>query len=367
MTGGVNITSSIALHAAAVPADVALCSMMPFAAGADAPDWVQLLPAGPTIETVDGRGPYKVSDMTALAAASLKAGDRAVIDINHSTDLAAPLGQPAPAAGWIVALQARQDGLWGQVEWTGEGKTLVAGKAYRGISPALQVEEGTGRVQRFLRASLVNRPNIKNLTTLHSQETEVNPLLAKLLTALGLKSDTSEETLITAVTALHAAQTGNVTTLQSIAKEAGVDLAADKVNGEVVLNAVKTLKAAKPADATAITALQSELTTVTTAFNTLKDSVAKDRAIVFVDNAIKQGKVGLKPLREHYISMHMADPTRVEKEVNAMVAVSNGSVVPQGDPGATATSLNSQESAVAAQLGLTPEQFTKTRTTILGA
>ncbi|MCD9150122.1 phage protease [Pseudophaeobacter sp. MA21411-1] len=31
----------------------------------------------------------------------------------------APKGLPAPARGWITATQARNDGIWGRVEWTG--------------------------------------------------------------------------------------------------------------------------------------------------------------------------------------------------------------------------------------------------------
>ena len=46
--------------------------------------------------------------------------------------------EPAPARGWIVELQGRQDGIWGKVEWTATGRDLVAGKAYRGISPVIE-------------------------------------------------------------------------------------------------------------------------------------------------------------------------------------------------------------------------------------
>ncbi|MGG8896324.1 phage protease, partial [Escherichia coli] len=79
------------------------------------PEWINLLPAG-AARTVDGRGPYTVASMAALIAASLQDGQKLPLDENHATDKGAVLGLPAPARGWIVALEAREDGLWGKVE-----------------------------------------------------------------------------------------------------------------------------------------------------------------------------------------------------------------------------------------------------------
>ena len=70
---------------AATPVDIALLQATPLAADAGAPEWVQLLPAGASVATVDGRGPCRVEDAAALAAASLAAGARLPIDENHST------------------------------------------------------------------------------------------------------------------------------------------------------------------------------------------------------------------------------------------------------------------------------------------
>jgi len=101
-----------------------------------APEWVHLLPAG-AVETVDRRGPYRVTDGEKLIAASFAQSPRLPIDENHATDLAAPKGQPAPARGWITALEARADGIWGKVEWTEAGRQLVEDRAYRGLSPVI--------------------------------------------------------------------------------------------------------------------------------------------------------------------------------------------------------------------------------------
>lgn len=150
-------------------AAIALCAAVALPAfGNDVPQWVHLLPAG-QVRTVDGRGPYIVSDMAALASASLKAGQKLPIDENHATDKGAVLGLPAPARGWIVALECRESGLWGKVEWTAPGRQLMVDKAYVGISPAV-LHTKDNRVVGVLRASLTNTPNLQGLTTLHSAE-----------------------------------------------------------------------------------------------------------------------------------------------------------------------------------------------------
>lgn len=348
------------MHAAQLAEGVALFGTIAFDPdAAEAPEWVHLLPAGGTVTTRDGRGPYTVADLAALAAESLPAGERLVLDENHSTDLAAPEGRPAPAMGWIVALEARADGLWGLVEWTDDGRALVASKKYRAISPVLKIGAKTNRVEAFLRASLVNTPNIRGLETLHSTKESTMDLLARLRTALGLADTVSEDTLVAAVTSLHQANQAHTTSLNSIATAAGMK-AGETVSSETIVGAIGKLKAAP--DSATITALQAELSTVTTQLNTLKADGAKAKATTFVDAAIAEGRVGVKPLREHYITRHMANAADVEKEIAALPKLVGTSVVPAGEPsGGSSTSLNAEESQVAKQLGIKPEDFIKNR------
>jgi phage I-like protein len=357
MDGGVNSTMKISLNAAAAADDdLALCSAV-LMDGQDgqAPDWVHLLPAG-KILTEDGRGPY-TADFAKLVEAFPKGG-RLIIDENHATDLAAPNGLPAPARGWIVELNARDTGLWGRVEWTDEGRQLVASKAYRAISPALQMEKGSPRVLAVLRAGLVNTPNIKRLVALN-QETTMNPLLQKLLSALGLATDTSEETLVAAVTTLHQAQKDANATLQSIAGAAGFP-AGEAVTTETVLNAVQKLKAA-PAGDRVVAELQQQLVTVTTELNQVKGGIARQKAEAFVDNAIREARVGVKPLRDHYIERHMADPAAVEKELNALPSLAGNTVIPARKEGDADVSLNASELKIIEQLGIPKDKFLETR------
>lgn len=349
----------VSLHSASPSGAVALCASVDLpAVEAEAPDWVHLLPAG-EIRTGDGRGPYRVADASALIIASREfGGDRLPIDENHATDLAAPRGEPAPARGWIVELQHRQDGIWGRVEWTAHGKRLVRGRAYRGLSPVIQHLK-TGEVTAILRASLVNRPNLRGLTALH-QETNMN-LLEKLLKALGLPAETTEAQLVDKVSKIAGAReedTAMHSAMSSIAKVIGL---AEDAGAPAIVLGVQSLKKATASDH-AVIALQAELASVTTQLNTLTEETKKKAAEAFVDGAVKLGRVGVKPMRDRYVTMHMADPAATEELISAMpVLGAGGSIVPATPPAREGeVSLQAEQLAVAKMLGLDPKDYSET-------
>ena len=300
------------------------------------PEWVHLLPVTQgDIPTHDGR-PFRLVDAAQVIAASLQNERGMPIDENHATDLAAPKGQPAPARGWIVELQQRGDGIWGRVDWTEEGRALVQGKAYRGLSPVLALQSDKKTVKALLRASLVNTPNLRGLTALH-QETPME-FMEKLAEALGLKAGASEEDILGAV-----ASKNDTTALQSSLSDLAVALG---VEGEASIEAVSA--AAKAYGRDTVVALQSQLATVTGELNSLKEQGQRDKATAFVDGAIADGRVGVKPLRDHYIARHMADPVSVEKEIAAFPKL-DGTVI-AGQPKVTTpapeVSLNAEQQGV---------------------
>lgn len=340
---------------AADGASTALCSALPIPASdgaATAPEYIHLLPAG-EIRTVDGRGPYRVRDVEALMRASMEGGARLVIDENHATDLAAPRGEAAPARGWIVALQSRQDGVWGKVEWTPVGRRLVAGKAYRNISPAIR-HLADGTVTGVLRASLVNMANLRGLAALHQQEADMD-FLAKLRKALGLKDEADEAAILAAITSVTTAST-HAAQLPAIAKAAGLP---ENAEVSAILGAVTTLAdPAKRVPADALTALQSQ-------FTALQQSVARERAEAAVDGAIKAGKIAApQAMRDHYIARHMADPVAVDKELGAMVSLhrpGGGSLIPPAPDKDGRAPVDAEEAKAIAMMGIDPEAFKKAR------
>ncbi|WP_211325867.1 phage protease [Hephaestia caeni] len=339
---------------------LALCAAQPIADGDSAPEWLHLLPAG-AVATIDGRGPYRVPDASALMAASLPAGEKIVLDENHATDLAAPNGGAAPARGWIVELQQRAGGIWGRVEWTGAGRKLAEDKAYRGVSPVIAYRKD-GVITRILRASLTNTPNLKGLVALH-QEENLMDLKARLIEALGLDSTADDDAIIAAVKAKPGAGDA-ATALQSalapIAKAAGL---AETADAAAVLVSVEAL-AAKPkhvAESDAVVALQSEIGALTTKLNALTEDGARTAATRFVDDAIAAGRVGVKPLRDDYIAMHMEDATRTEKMIGAMPVIKGARIVGEPPKGGAKADLGEADASVIALMGLDPEEYRKTR------
>lgn len=335
---------------------------------AGVPEWVHLAPAG-TFSGVDGRGPFRIEDTAAFIVDSMKAG-KLPIDENHATDLAAGNGGPSPARGWIVAMEARSDGIWGQVEWTGSGRSLVEDKAYRGISPVLLTAKDGGRVLRILRAALTNDPNL-NLTSLHSRSNSMD-LLAKLRQALGLQSDAAEDAVLTSVSA-HAAA---ASALGQIAGAIG--LAAGAVTADILAGV--TAKAADAGKLTAISAhckaagldlekltpkeletqlmarggagAEAELRQTVVSLQSRLDTVtadrAKEKAELAIDQAIKDGKPILA-MRDHYIARHQKDPEAVDKEIAAMPSIHGGGVLKPPKDGALAPGATTNEIIAAAE------------------
>ena len=341
--------------------DPILCSALalpePSGAG-EVPEWLHLLPAG-EVRTVDGRGPYQLTDTAAVIATSLQAtGGKLPLDECHSTDRAAVLGNPAPARGWIVELQARADGLWGRVDWTPQGRAIMADKQYRGLSPAI-VHDKAKRITAVLRASLINTPNLVGLTALHSTETNMD-LLAQLIELLKLDSGADAAAVMAAVKKLQddeASEPDGTAALQSALAPIGAALGVAG-DADAILAGVRQLKAGA-GDGAAILALQGELVTVTTRLNDALDGQARDKATAFVDAAIGAGRVGVKPMRDRYIAMHMADPAGTVELMSALPIVKAGATLSGIEPPKSGDGLNAEDERVVQLMGLDRAEYAK--------
>ena len=355
-------------HPMSKASQIALMSAHTFAApkdGAVVPEWVHLLPAGDAngIRTGDARGPYHVKDAKMIIAASFAENDRLPIDENHSIDLAAPGGQPSPARGWIIEMQARDDGIWGRVEWNDAGKELVSSQAYRALSPVIRFNENKV-IEGILRASLVNRPNLRGLTALNMEsDMTLEEFIAQLAKALGLKDDATEADVTAAIAALKEAgdaddvEAQNRVDMQSQLTEIGVALGVEGGEHADILAAAQ-VKPEVGVGGKAMIALQSEVVDLTKKLNGLHDATNKNAAETFIDGEIKRGRAGVKPLRAHYIDMHMEDAARVEKEISALPVLSGTTILatpPDTKDGKIA--LNAEQVAVANQLGLDHKDY----------
>ena len=325
---------------------------------AEAPPWVHLLPAG-VFSGVDGRGPYTLANAQGVIDASMRAG-RLPIDENHATDAALKSGGPAPAVGWITAMDARADGIWGQVEWTRAGQALLGDRAYRQISPAFG-HTADKRVTRVVRASLTNAGNLPLATLHHTQDDGMD--LVKLRAALGLPAEADEAAILQAATAAAAAISTHAQQLGAIAAAAGVAAGA---NAETIATALHTTLQAGRATVGEAQRMAGELVSLQTQLTTLANERLRERAAAAVAQAQKDGKPIPPVLVEHYIARHMADPAAVEREFAALPSLhtSNfpvaGGVVPPGD------GLSAEDRDVCRIMGTDPKKFLETKRARLG-
>lgn len=165
--------------------------------GDSPPEWVHLVPAG-TFSGRDGRGPYRL-DAEAVMAAWQKGGLDLPIDFEHQTLTAEEKAGPVPVAGWIKALDVREDGLWGRVEWTGQAAELIRARAYRYLSPVFRHQQG--RVVALVGAGLVHYPNL-DLTPVANRQGDADMTdLSPIARAMG-----ADDSADVAALAAHAAR-----------------------------------------------------------------------------------------------------------------------------------------------------------------
>ncbi|MBU4380019.1 MAG: phage protease, partial [Proteobacteria bacterium] len=170
-----------------------------------APEWVELIPAGPNVQGVDGRSWYSGPEQVrAVLAAFADRGLPYPIDWEHSTEYRAPKGEEAPAAAWIVELADRQGALWGRVEWTPRARQQVENREYRYLSPVFAYTKTDRKIQALLSAGLTNTPNLR-LTALNRNQArnmEDDDMKKALCRLLGLPETATDQDIEAAVAEL---------------------------------------------------------------------------------------------------------------------------------------------------------------------
>jgi phage I-like protein len=303
-----------------------------------APEWIELLPAG-VFNGRDGRGPFRLDDPEAVIAATgaLRMESGIPIDYDHATDLAAPSGRPAPAAGWIRELRVKRGAIWGRVEWTARAASAIASREYRYVSPVFQFDPKSGAVKRLLRAGLTNNPNLY-LTAIAAARTvaandEVQAMekfLSRLREILGADAEATSDVL--------AGQVAELAARASAAQSAAHAQAGD------------------PAHYVAIAEFQKALTEL----NALKAERARERASAAVDEATRAGKL-VPAQREWAIAYCAADPRGFESFVARQPSILSAgadpsfeSADPDRDPHPR---LSGTEMGICAQLGVSPTDY----------
>lgn len=298
------------------------------------PDWVQLTPPGPAIVGRDGRG-WKMSDPEAVAA-QFDPAKLPQIDLEHSSQVAAPMGLPAPAVGWIAAIEVRDGALWGQVDWNAEGQAAVASRAYRYLSPVFQYDWETNEILRIVSAGLTNSPNLE-MAALNAAQTPLQMENASMdqsvLEALGLQHGATAADAVVAINNLRAARD----TALNAARMPDPAQFVPRADHDLALNRIRTFEAGEAA--------------------------TREAAIVAaVDAAVTAGRIA--PVSRDY---HLA-ACRQEGGLDrfaAMVASAPVIAPPSGldgqAPGNTTGPLSSEELAICRMFGTTPTAFAEAK------
>lgn len=304
-----------------------------------APEWVELIPAGPTVVGRDGRG--WVFDEFAYQSVQSSFSSRAIelpIDWEHSTQRRAPYGEDAPAGAWIKQLEPRNGALWGQVEWTPRGALQVENKEYRFLSPVFDYDIETTRIVRLVSAALTNIPNFL-MTALNQEQMENVPVKIppELLKLLGLPDTATEEQFLTATAeklkATAQALNSESANLDRFVPRADYNaLEARATNAERALTESKTAEHTRAVDAVITSATQAGKITPAT---------------VDYHRAMCQDEAGL---------------TRFKAFVDAAPVVASPSSLGEQKPNqGIATALNAEEQDMCRQMDVDPAEYAKTK------
>lgn len=295
-----------------------------------------------------------------------------VIDYEHQTLHKEANGQPAPAAGWIHGLRWLDGkGLYAEVELTQRARELVAAGEYRYFSPVFEYAKSTGDVVRVLMGALTNHPAIHgmdaiNLMAAATARFGANPhpnppettvtLLEKLLAAIGLPANTTEDAAIAACT--------------SIKSQAEAARAALKLDGtataETVTAACTSLRTAAtnatpdPAKYVPINVVQELQTNVAA----LTADVNKRQLDDLIAPALADGR--LLPAQEDWARdlgktnvAALTNYLKTAQPIAALTATQTGGKSPAAGETKDAHGLTKDELAVAAACGLAPEAYAK--------
>ena len=184
------------------------------------PDRVLLLPSGEVVGR-DGRR-WLNSEPDAVVRAFAELGRDMPIDIEHAGEIKAPKGEPAPAVGWITALENEGGAVFGRVQWLPQGADLVGGRQYRYLSPVILYRPADGVITGLAGAGLTNRPNLRlgalNHHTEGEQHMETNSYQSALNAALGLPETCGHDKALNAVSELKARLDGALADLSDLKK-----------------------------------------------------------------------------------------------------------------------------------------------------
>lgn len=301
-----------------------------------AADWWLLVPAG-RFGGRDGR--QWVNDQPDAVIASITAMNRQVVlDEEHATEIRGAKGEPAPARGFFVDYENRQGAIYGKVDLNAIGQQKLKDREYKYYSPAYYYEPSTRRITGLSSVGLTNKHNL-DLPALNTpQPNEESPMdCTAIAVALGLNTDATETQIMAAISAL-------------------------KLRHHTALNSAETPDPGKyvPIETHQLALNRAEKAEQALATN--QEAALKAAAEALIDQAVKDGKIA-PANRDHYLALcrDEANLGSVQAMLKAAPKIIVDTAGLDGDPVQQKTALNSEESQVAALLGMTAKEFAEAK------
>lgn len=348
-------------------------------------EWIMLAPSGtwrghPTAPGGFTLGRAELDEMVRNFQADPRG--RVVCDYEHQTLKAAENGKPAPASGWITAVEVR-DGpegpaLWGKPQWTQSADTAIRGAEYAYVSPVI-VFRSKDRVSgqpsgtRLHSVALTNNPFFQEMPAIAARlDLEDPPMLTLLCALLALPPTSKEEEALAEVkkrdgerklafTALGLPETATADQVQV----AFNDLRRQAAVGKAVLDELKVpaTDTAEAATARVLPVLKHAGYVAASEHQATLTELAKLKADGLVGEAVTAGKV--IPATEGWARAFAAENPEGFKawaKVAPVVAppAQRSRTAPPPINGSSST-LTAEEAAVCSQLGLSSEQYLKAR------
>ena len=288
------------------PADLPLATgiiagTVTLAAGAKAPpDWIKLTPRGP-ITTRDGRSYAFNPDV--LAARFAQDGIAIPLDTDHSTLLRGALGEAPNTIGYLSAVEAREDGTHGKVDWIDPVRAMQQLRTHRFVSPSFHHDSG-GAATWLHSAALVSAPALAMPALATALAHEGHPM-KQIAKALGLAETATEAECLAAL--------ATRTETKPLAAALGL---ADGTDAKACLAAIGTLRQGGN-QADLVAQLQSNYAAATTRLQAV-EKAARDKDVAdVVEGALKARKI-VPAQKDHYVALCATDDGL--KTVRAMLA-----------------------------------------------
>jgi phage I-like protein len=317
------------------------------------PKTVQLFPMGRHVAR-DGRGPWELVDRAhaerVVAATLARLGSTELMfDYDHQAVTAEKTGGQAPASGWVKKLHVRDDGIWGDVEWTPAASARIVAKEYRYVSPWFGFEKETGRLTRLFNAALTNIPALEMAAVAAQSPDGDHMNLKAIAKALGLAEDATEEQVLAAIAKNNTGATAAAAAMAAVANALGV--AADAKPEELAAAAAAAKTGGGAFDPTQFVPIaQFELV------QSQVKTIVEDKHTASVDKAIADGKLA-PAARDWALSLEASAFAKFVDVTPAVLGPSGAG----GKPAPKDGELTDEEKAICSQLGLSEEDFKKSK------